>query len=110
MKPYFERDGIVIYHGDCREVLPTLESVDLVLTDPPYGIGVHAMTLGNGQNRSRIFLVGLRQVRRVGVHLDTLPAQPGHGAAGVQTSGKRDPQFGALGGQRTINPTHGRRL
>jgi site-specific DNA-methyltransferase (adenine-specific) len=38
MKPYYEHDGIVIYHGDCREVLPTLPKVDLVLTDPPYGI------------------------------------------------------------------------
>jgi site-specific DNA-methyltransferase (adenine-specific) len=40
MTPYYERDGITIYHGDCREVLPTLQagSVDLVLTDPPYGI------------------------------------------------------------------------
>ena len=38
MKPYYEQDGITIYHGDCREILPTLESVDLVLTDPPYGI------------------------------------------------------------------------
>lgn len=39
VKPYYERDGIRIFHGDCREVLPTLEvgSVDLVLTDPPYG-------------------------------------------------------------------------
>jgi len=34
--PYYERDGITIYHGDCREILPTLPSVDLVLTDPPY--------------------------------------------------------------------------
>jgi len=34
------RDGITLYHADCREVLPLLEpgSVDLVLTDPPYGI------------------------------------------------------------------------
>lgn len=39
MKPYYEKDGIVIYHGDCREVLPHLPKVDLVLTDPPYGIG-----------------------------------------------------------------------
>jgi site-specific DNA-methyltransferase (adenine-specific) len=39
MKPYYEHGGITIYHGDCREVLPTLEKVDLVLTDPPYGIG-----------------------------------------------------------------------
>ena len=35
--PYYEQDGITIYHGDCREILPELEPVDLVLTDPPYG-------------------------------------------------------------------------
>lgn len=40
MKPYYDQDGITIIHGDCREILPTLEpgSVDLVLTDPPYGV------------------------------------------------------------------------
>lgn len=36
-KPYYDHAGITIYHGDCREILPTLESVDLVVTDPPYG-------------------------------------------------------------------------
>lgn len=37
MKPYYDDDkGIVIWHGDCCEVLPTLGKVDLVLTDPPY--------------------------------------------------------------------------
>ena len=40
MKPYYERDGITIYHGDCREILPALDAVGLVLTDPPYGIGL----------------------------------------------------------------------
>jgi hypothetical protein len=41
MRPYYEQDNITIYHGDCREVLPTLagESVDAAVTDPPYGIG-----------------------------------------------------------------------
>ena len=39
MTPYYERDGITIYHGDCRDILPHLEQVDLVLTDPPYGVG-----------------------------------------------------------------------
>ena len=39
MTPYYEHAGIVIYHGDCRDVLPELEPVDLVLTDPPYGVG-----------------------------------------------------------------------
>lgn len=45
MKPYYEEPGIVIYHGDCREILPQLEPVDLVLTDPPYGIS-HASSHG----------------------------------------------------------------
>ena len=39
MKPYYEKDGIKIFHGDCREVLPTLGKFDLLLTDPPYGLG-----------------------------------------------------------------------
>lgn len=39
MTPYYEQDGITIYHGDCREVLPNIGLVDHVLTDPPYGIG-----------------------------------------------------------------------
>ena len=41
MKPYYQDEtaGITIYHGDCREILPALPKVDLVLTDPPYGVG-----------------------------------------------------------------------
>jgi DNA modification methylase len=34
--PYYEENGITIYHGDCREILPSLPKVDLVLTSPPY--------------------------------------------------------------------------
>lgn len=37
-KPYYDEDGITIYHGDCRLILPHLPKVDLVLTDPPYGL------------------------------------------------------------------------
>ena len=36
MKPYYERDGITIYHGDCREVLPEIDGVTLTFTSPPY--------------------------------------------------------------------------
>lgn len=41
MNPYYhdEASGITIYHGDCRDVLPSLDPVDLVLTDPPYNAG-----------------------------------------------------------------------
>jgi len=34
--PYYQDASVTIYHGDCREVLPTLSGVALVLTDPPY--------------------------------------------------------------------------
>jgi len=38
IEPYYNEDGITLYLGDCREILPQLtEKVDLVLTDPPYG-------------------------------------------------------------------------
>lgn len=37
--PYYEQDGITIFHGRCEDVLPSLPAVDLVLMDPPYGIG-----------------------------------------------------------------------
>ena len=40
MKPYYDDGQITIYHGDCREILPTLEPVDLVLTDPPYELSL----------------------------------------------------------------------
>ena len=54
MKPYYDHAGITIYHGDCREVLPTLGTVDLVLSDPPYGIGVdRAMHATSGQRSGR---------------------------------------------------------
>jgi DNA modification methylase len=38
--PYFEGHGATIYAGDCLTVLPTLpdNSVDCVVTDPPYGL------------------------------------------------------------------------
>ena len=37
MKSYYKDEWVTIYHGDCREILPQLPKVDLVLTDPPYG-------------------------------------------------------------------------
>ena len=38
MKPYYQDEAVTIYHGDCLEIMPQLEPVDLVLTDPPYGM------------------------------------------------------------------------
>ena len=57
MKPYYEHNGITIYHGDCREVLPKLDGfergiVQCCVTSPPYNqrisefgeSGMHAET------------------------------------------------------------------
>lgn len=36
MTPYYQDSAVTIYHGDCREILPELPKVDLILTSPPY--------------------------------------------------------------------------
>jgi DNA modification methylase len=50
MKPYYQDNAVTIYHGDCREILPQLEPVDLVLTDPPYGTEACGGGYGRRQN------------------------------------------------------------
>jgi len=37
---YYSDKYVAIAHGDCREILPSLPQVDLVLTDPPYGLKI----------------------------------------------------------------------
>lgn len=65
MKPYYEQDGIAIYHGDCRDVLADIErqSVDLFLTDPPYGQQFHGQALIT--EKANIRADGARQGMRV---------------------------------------------
>ena len=41
MKPYWEDDSGVLYHGDCLEVMKKLKTDKekiILITDPPYGI------------------------------------------------------------------------
>ncbi len=38
MTPYYESDGVTIYHGDCLEVLPTINA-RIIIADPPYSSG-----------------------------------------------------------------------
>lgn len=38
MTPYYEYDSVKLYHSDCLELIPKLETIDAVITDPPYGI------------------------------------------------------------------------
>ena len=53
MKPYYDDGQVTLYHGDCRDVLPTLAQVDHILTDPPYARDVYQrLTAPNTKNGS----------------------------------------------------------
>lgn len=69
MKPI--ADGVTLYLGDCRDILPTLGKVDAVVTDPPYGIG-HS---GTRSPRKSISSTGRRQVS-VAIHGDDTGFDP----------------------------------
>ena len=71
MKPYYQDKWVTIYHGDCREILPTLDvKVDLVLTDPPYGINWH------GDSRKRASRLGGKVYKPI--YGDNEPFDPFH--------------------------------
>jgi len=70
MKPYFERNGITIYHGDCRDILPALQ-VDTICADPPYGIDMQARMGGSRSNVA----AALNDYSIIG---DTEPFHPAH--------------------------------
>lgn len=73
--PYYDENGITIYHGDCREILPLLDanSVDLVMTDPPFSVpvkyqdadGAHPRSWGDLLVMEPFFSDVFRQMRRV---------------------------------------------
>jgi len=53
--PWKRREVIgnaTLYLGDCLEILPHLEKVDAVITDPPYGIGWSKPFIANGNSRA----------------------------------------------------------
>lgn len=67
MKPYYEESGITIYHGDCRELIPTLQ-YGFVVSDPPFGIShesgygaswQNTMIAGDRDTNSRDEAIGL---------------------------------------------------
>lgn len=35
-RPFYDADGITLYHGDCRDIVPQLQAFDAIIADPPY--------------------------------------------------------------------------
>jgi hypothetical protein len=72
LTPYYDEDGITIYHGDCRDIIPTLPEIEMVLTDPPYGVSERTDRRSKGRGnltRSNDFAP---------VHGDDQPFDPAH--------------------------------
>jgi len=55
---YYADKSVCIAHGDCREIVPTLGKFDLLLTDPPYGIGKRLVTGGKNGGFSSLIESG----------------------------------------------------
>ena len=51
--PYYQDDYVAIWHGNNQELLSLMPACDLLLTDPPYGIGF-AHGGGGGRHRSGV--------------------------------------------------------
>jgi DNA modification methylase len=47
--PYYQDDAVTIYHGDCREIVPTLPKHDLLVSDPPYFVPAVAYVGARGE-------------------------------------------------------------
>ena len=69
MQPYYEHGGITIYHGDCREIIPTLDGVDIVVTDPPFGVREEIWDIADSYELARRTMHWLALVRSLSEEL-----------------------------------------
>jgi DNA modification methylase len=74
-KPYYQDSAVTLYHGDCREIVPLLGRFDLLLTDPPYGIGESSKAIASRQRKDGGASKALADQRDYG-HFDWDQSQP----------------------------------
>ncbi len=76
MTPYYQDASVTLYHGDCREVLPTLQEVDHVMTDPPYSDDTHdGARTGSAQNNGVLVTFGSTNSEAIGLVLGSIRAR-----------------------------------
>jgi site-specific DNA-methyltransferase (adenine-specific) len=91
VKPYYEQDGITIYHGDCREVLADVRA-DVLVSDPPYFLPAAHYSVRSGTSKSVGDLSILEHYFR-GVFAEFAAALPATGSAYVFCDGQSYPIF-----------------
>lgn len=68
IKPRYDKDGVTLYCADCLDVMPQMEpeSVDAVITDPPYGInGDYASYKDTVSNLSKLVPEFINHSKRI---------------------------------------------
>ena len=61
IEPYHVEDAGIIYCADCRDILPHLPKVDLVLTDPPYGLDFNYVEYCDSRDNLTNLLIDIQQ-------------------------------------------------
>lgn len=51
MTPYYQDDAVTLYHGDCRDIVPTLSGIGAIVTDPPYGMNYKPLRGADGSRK-----------------------------------------------------------
>lgn len=89
MNPYYQQNGITIYHAKWQDAFSVLHDIDLVVTDPPYTFGIastaqaasKAGTWGDLMNAAYWYAGWFNEIKRMTEHRQ--------GAAWVFTSWRR---------------------
>ncbi len=77
-RPYYDHAGITIYHGDCREILPSLVEAQTIVTDPVWPCAT--AQLAGGENPQALLSEALR-------------ASPPSARLAIQMGVDSDPRF-----------------
>lgn len=73
MIPYYDHGGITIYNGDCREILPSLSDIALVVTSPPYNQMAHMDRPSSGMWNKSNGGAGFQRLWRENGYRDDMP-------------------------------------
>jgi site-specific DNA-methyltransferase (adenine-specific) len=72
-EPYYDDGTVTLYHARCEDILPSLDSVDLIVTSPPYNMGLVPGGNGGGMYRPGAAVKAGRFRDGYGEHDDALP-------------------------------------